>query len=111
VAIEKKKRTILMSENPSRVSKAPKPKTSLASKIRGFATGTNKPFHARLGGVGGTIKTLHRKLQSPPAKPPRSIKYKAGIMKSGGSSKLAKLTGNTSSKKRRTFGFKIKFKF
>ena len=90
MAEKKKKRTILMSEDPSEVSPR-----SLASKVKSFADSAHSVIRPRDGGIGGTL-----------AKGDNSrLKWKAGIIKSEAKSAKGKRKG----KPKR--GIQIEFKF
>ncbi len=95
MANKKKKRTILMSEDPAQVSPP-----SLSSKVSSFTSSMRRVIRPRHGGVGGTIAKIDR---NPP--PPVTIKWKAGVIKSEAKSASGKTKGKPKS------GFQIKVKF
>lgn len=86
----KKKRTILMDEDESKVTPP-----SLASKVKSFASDHSNIIRPREGGVGGTI-AKH---------PESSLKWKAGIIKSEATNSIGKKKGKSK------LGAKVEFKF
>lgn len=92
---EKKKRTILMDEDPSKVAKP-----SLASRINSFPRYVRRIIRPNTGGVGGTLLKFDRNNA-----PKASIKWKAGFIKSEAKS----ATGKRQGKPKR--GIQIEFKF
>ena len=87
---KKKKRTILMSEDPSEVTPQ-----SLASRATSFVDTIRPLIRPRDGGVGGTLAKGDKS----------SLKWKAGIIKSDAKSAKGKRKGKS---KR---GIQIEFKF
>ncbi len=90
MAAPKKKRTILMDENPANVTKP-----SLASRATSFVDSVHSVIRPRDGGVGGTIAKIGDS----------RLKWKAGVIKS--EAKNAK--GKRKGKPKR--GIQIEFKF
>jgi hypothetical protein len=82
---KKKKRTILMSEDPSEVTPP-----SLASKVKSFASDVAGKFHGVKGGLG---------VQTGPAE------FSMGVIKSEAMDSLGKRKGKTK------LGAKVKFEF
>ena len=95
MANKKKKKTILMSEDPSEVTPP-----SLSSRVKSFASIPRGVLRPRHGGFGGTIAKIERKTP-----PPVKIKWKAGIIKS----KATSSSGRTRGKPKRGFEIEIKF--